>query len=75
VCLKALGRGLALPELKTHVALTWGYCFCKAGWGSIPLKVISFILQKGKVVCKGLKSLYQLVLDVSLSNVIEINVA
>lgn len=64
--LESLGQRSSFTRIKNTRGFDLGLLFCKAVWGSIPLKVISFILQKGEVVCKGLESLYQLVLDVSL---------
>lgn len=41
VCWKALDKGLVLPELKTHVALTWGYCFARQCGVRFPSKSYS----------------------------------
>lgn len=72
--LESLGQRSSFTRIKNARGFDLGLLFCKTVWGSIPLKVISFILQKGEVVCKGLENLYQLVLNVSLSNVTETNV-
>ena len=60
-----MGRGLALPELKTHVVLTWGYCFTR----QYGVRFLSSPFQGGFPFCNHLLIVYiqsQLIIQATL---------